>query len=189
MIPDLIGKGTCAGHIQRQIRWAQGEEHRLLLEGDRNDPVYLPFLPYQIGEFTSILTECTAELNGPEFLDVGCGTGTKMMLARELFGLSPHGVEINIEMAVSAGSRGAVVPGDALQFRNSSFYGLFDLIWLYRPFREASKEAELERILWDEMKPGAILAGGSWENCPAEERWTPIVDDWLGMRCGAWQKP
>jgi SAM-dependent methyltransferase len=186
VIPDPVSAPTKAGHIQRQIRWAQCEEHRLLMHGDRTDPTYLPFMPYQIADFTAVMVDVVAETTGPKFLDVGCGTGTKMVLARELFGLEPWGVEIDPDMAARAANRGTVVPGDALNFPD---YRVFDIIWLYRPFRQPGFQRNLETLIRREMKPGAILAGGAWEMCPGDDGWSTIVDDWDDMRRGAWQKP
>lgn len=187
MIPDLVTEPTKAGHVQRQIRWAQSEEHRLLMHGDRKDPIYLPFMPYQLADFTAVLVECMAETVGPKFLDVGCGTGTKMVIARELFGLEPSGVERDPEMATRAQNRGEVTLGDALS--HPELYRTADIIWLYRPFRDADKEASLEGMIMASMKHGAILAGGAWEICPAAVGWNTIVDDWADMRRGAWAKP
>lgn len=191
MIPDTVDAPTKAGHIQRQIRWAQGEEHRLLMHGDRKDTTYLPFMPYQIADFTAMLVECVAEAPGSKFLDVGCGTGTKMVLARELFGLEPFGIERDPEMAARAKARfpGCVYSGDALNCVFPRFYEQADLIWLYRPFRDPEKQAELETMIRRAMKYGAILVGGAWETCPGDDGWQTIVDDWGGgMRRGAWQK-
>lgn len=186
MIPDTIGNETRAGHVQRQIRWAQEEEARLLLHGDRKDPVYLPFMPYQISDFTAVMIDCVAETHGPEFLDVGCGTGTKMVLAHELFGLEVSGIERDHEMWKTAQNRGTAIFGDALNPLLN--YGLYDIIWLYRPFRDNDLEASLEGKIFTEMKSGAIVAGGAWEICPAALGWNTIVDDWE-LRRGAWMKP
>jgi SAM-dependent methyltransferase len=189
MIPDTITEPTKAGHVQRQIRWAQGEEHRLLMHGDRKNPTYLPFMPYQIADFTAVMMDVVAETNGPKFLDVGCGTGTKMVLARELFGLEPYGIERDPEMAARAQARfPCVYSGDALNC-TPEFYEQADIIWLYRPFRDADKQDELETLIRGAMKSGAILAGGAWEMCPGHDGWQTIVDDWDEMRRGAWQKP
>ena len=187
MIPDTIYHQSKAGHVQQQIRWAQGEDARLLMHGDRQDPTYLPYMPYQLADFTAVMFECVAELNGPKFLDVGCGTGTKMTIARELFGLMPYGIERDQAMAKNAKHRGTVMQGDALDFPD---YRVFDLIWLYRPFRDPDKESSLEGKIMAQAKSGAILAGGAWEICPQAVGWNTIVDDWGdGMRRGAWQKP
>ena len=116
-----------------------------------------------------------------------CGPGTKMLLAGHFYGLNARGIEISPEMALEARLHGEVVTGDALHVPDG-FYGAFDLVWLYRPFRDQWLENELEVRVMKEMKPGAVLAGGAWELCPADFNWMPVVDDWE-LRRGAWMKP
>jgi SAM-dependent methyltransferase len=171
---------------QKTIRHVQKEEHRWFKQGDPLSPT-LPWMPFQPAEFLSILFECVPELAGREFLDVGCGPGTKMRLARDFFGLEPVGIEINPAMAAEARAWGSVTTADALELGDGAF-GAWDLIWLYRPFRDPQLETQLEARIMDEMKPGAILAGAHWEICPADHRWIPVFDDWE-IRRGAWMKP
>jgi SAM-dependent methyltransferase len=173
---------------QQTIRHVQKEEHRWFKQGDPTSPT-LPWMPFQPAEFLSILFECVPELAGREFLDVGCGPGTKMRLARDFFGMETDGIEINREMAVAAAPHAScpVTTGDALSV-GPGFYSGYDLIWLYRPFRDPQLETRLEARVMDEMKPGAILAGAHWEICPADHRWIPVFDDWE-IRRGAWMKP
>ena len=168
------------------IRQVQETEHRWFAQGDPKSPV-LPWMPFQPADFLSFVFECVPELGGREFLDVGCGPGTKMLLAKHFFGLEPCGIEISETMSVAAEEHGAVRTGDAL-LAPEGVYENFDLIWLYRPFRDPELEDQLEKRIMGEMKPGAILAGGAWENCPADSRWIPVVDDWE-LRRGAWLKP
>lgn len=191
MIPELIGKETKAGSIQRTLRWVEDEEHRLLMHGDRRDPITLPFMPFQPSAFTAIMFDVVAETNGPIFLDVGCGTGTKMALAKEVFGLTPWGIEIDRPMADQADARfpWAVIAEDARRSICRSFYSQADIVWMYRPFRDPDAQTELEKFVMAEMKHGAILAGGKWQmdNPPP---WIPVVDDWDDhIKCGAWMKP
>ena len=180
----------------------QQTEHRYLLHGPRHDPVVNPWMPYQAADFVAILWECLPELKGRVFLDVGCGPGTKMRIARDLFGLTVYGVEIDEAMGAEArrhfpGVPGAVVTGDALLLQEDYRpFAVFDVIWLYRPFRDALSEFKLEQRIIDEMKPGAILAGASWETSVPALGWQPIVDDCLispdgssQIIRGAWQKP
>lgn len=170
------------------IRDVQETEHKWLKQGDPASPV-LPWMPFQPAEFCSILFECVPEMAGSWFLDVGCGPGTKLLLARDLFGLEAHGIEISSVMSLVAresfGPR--VYTADALSMP-PGFYTGYDLIWLYRPFRDRLLEEQLEVRVMDEMKPGAILAGAHWEICPADHRWIPVFDDWE-IRRGAWMKP
>jgi len=168
------------------IRKVQQAEHRWLRQGDPlSDTV--PWMPFQPAEFMAIMFDCTEQARGREFLDVGCGPGTKMLLARHFFGMEPCGIEIDEEMARAAELQGGVRTGDALLVPDGT-YGSFDVIWLYRPFRKKDLEFKLEARVMHEMKPGAILAGGAWETCPADLGWIPVVDDWE-LRRGAWQKP
>jgi hypothetical protein len=172
-------------------------EHAHLELGARYDPVTLPWMPYQPADFIGIMWDCVAEADGRVFLDVGCGPGTKMRIARDLFGLVPHGIEIDGAMAESAGDHGVVFHGDALTMPTiERVYAKAHIIWLYRPFREAACEAKLEELIIESMRPGAILAGGSWETDVAALAWQPVVDDCLispdgsaRIIRGAWQKP
>jgi SAM-dependent methyltransferase len=151
---------------------------------NRQDPVYTPWMPFQVGEFMSIMAEVVAEANGARFLDVGCGPATKGTLAREIFGLDVAGIEVDLAMARVASAHSTVFAKDALDFED---YGSYDIIWLYMPFRDVHLEAELERKIMAAMKPGAILAGGGWETTDMT-RWIPVVDEWDAPR-GAWMKP
>jgi SAM-dependent methyltransferase len=168
------------------VREVYAAEHRWLRQGDPCSPVN-PWMPFQPGEFLSILFECVTVMTGREFLDVGCGPGTKMQLARHFLSLEPCGIEINPVMAEAAEEHGEVVNGDALKVFPGVYEG-FDLVWMYRPFRDPELERKLEARVTGEMKPGAVLAGGSWETCPADLGWLPVVDDWE-LRRGAWMKP
>ena len=175
--------------LQETVRYVQDTEHRYLAHGDRRDPVTLPFMPYQPAAFTGILLDCIPVLQGPNFLDIGCGPGTKMLLAESLFGLTANGIEIDPEMAILASYAHAdIYLGDALAHGN--LYSDADLIWLYRPFRDPVKEDELERLVMHRMKPGAVLAGGQWQMEKPPRGWITVVDDWEdGVKSGAWIKP
>jgi hypothetical protein len=191
VIPELIGQETKAGINQRTIRWVMDEEHKLLMHGNRKgDAECLPFMPFQPAEFTAIMFDVVAETSGPVFLDVGCGTGTKMTLAHEIFGLTPWGIEIDEAMGVQANARfpHAVLVDNALDNHLATgFYHNADIIWMYRPFRDPDAQTALEKQVMDCMKHGAILAGSKWEmNDPPN--WIPIVDDW-DTKSGAWMKP
>jgi SAM-dependent methyltransferase len=195
VIPELIGHETKAGVIQRTIRWVLDEEHKLLMHGDRRgDAECLPFMPFQPAEFTAIMLDVVAETSGKIFLDVGCGSGTKMTLAQEIYGLTCWGIEIDPEMGAQAEARfpKAVLVDDALyNHLATGFYGNADIIWLYRPFRDPDKQAALEKTIMGGMKHGAILAGSKWQMDESPfftHGWQPIVDDWE-TKTGAWMKP
>ena len=186
-----------ATEISMLVSEVQETEHQYLLHGPRHDPVVTPWMPYQPADFIGIVWECMPELSDDKFLDVGCGPGTKMQIAETLFGLDVYGIEINTEMAAVAAKLfgDKVAPGDAMTY--SAVYSEADLLWLYRPFRDPTSEYKLEQKIIDAMKPGAILAGASWELDPAVLGWNPVVDDCLinpadgtqKIIRGAWQKP
>ena len=193
---------TRAEVIAVLVKNVQETEHKYLLHGPRHDPVRNPWMPYQPADFIGILWECLPEISftaarPPMFLDVGCGPGTKMDIAATLFAFSAYGIEADEAMAGVAQARfgDKVTCADALS-GTRFLYDAFDVIWLYRPFRDPVSEARLEQKVIDGMKPGAILAGSSWEvNVPALG-WQPIVDDCLispdghnQIIRGAWQKP
>lgn len=166
------------------VRSVQETEALWLCQGDPNSP-RLPWMPFQAAEFLSIVFECVPEMTGSRFLDVGCGPGTKMSLARHFYGLTADGIEVNEKMAAQVPPPGNVWVMDALDFDE---YWAYDLIWLYRPFRHADLEEQLEKKIRAQMKPGAILAGGAWQICPGDLGWATVVDDWELQR-GAWMKP
>jgi SAM-dependent methyltransferase len=198
---------TYAQEVAALAKTVQETEAKYNLAGDRSATT-LPFMPYQPADFIGIVWECMPEIPAPDaghlawptFLDVGCGPGTKMRIARDLFGFEVRGVEIDAQMAEEARKTfpddGHVRTGDALLY-TGQLYRCFDLIWLYRPFRDADRERELEKLITQTMKPGAILAGGSWETDLADLGWNPVVDDSLYdpqggpgiIWRGAWQKP
>jgi SAM-dependent methyltransferase len=175
------------------IQDVMNTEHGAFAQGDPHSPT-LPWMPFQPADFLAILFDCIPEMKARSFLDVGCGPGTKMALAKHFYGLSAAGIEIDPQMAAGARYWGSVVTGDALSVP-PGFYSGWDLIWLYRPFRDSTLERQLEERIMREMKPGQILAGASWETDLAG-KWLPVVDDALtdsfGQHVsvrGAWKKP
>jgi hypothetical protein len=164
-------------------------EYNHLKTGDRRNPITLPWMPFQAANFLGFMWDSIAEVDGSVFLDVGCGPGTKMHIARELFGMHPYGIEVDEAMAELAKPYGCVYPGNALTLPHiERIYAKADIIWLYRPFRDPVHEKQLEDLIIANMKPGAILAGGAWETEVPMLGWQTIVDDWE-LRHGAWQKP
>jgi SAM-dependent methyltransferase len=188
-----------APEIKNLVIHVAETEHKYLPQagqGNRYDPVFTPWMPYQPADFIGIIWECMPEIEGNLFLDVGCGPGTKIAIAKTLFGLEAAGIEIDPDMARAAQAEGEIWEGDALAIKDApALYAHADIVWLYRPFRDAKREAALESLITSNMKRGAVLAGGSWENAPPKG-WVTIVDDVsyspLGQRGpwrGAWQKP
>jgi predicted O-methyltransferase YrrM len=151
----------------------------------RNDPRFLPWMPFSWPEFIAMIAEAVPELGGHRFLDVGAGIGTRMLLAREIFGLDVHGIErVEAYASVAGDQLGLTVDvTDALDYKG---YGGFDLIWINRPVRDRELERQLESKIWSDMAPGAVVAFANIEAPPPN--WYLIFDDWE-VRRGIWQKP
>lgn len=174
----------------RAIREALALSARLEHEQSRKrlpqpDERFLPWMPYQIPGFLALLAEAIPAAPGSRFLDVGAGIGTKMLLAREIFGLDVTGTEISPELAAQAAGLGLdIVCGDALDYAG---YGAHDLIWLYRPCRDPDTEAALEKVIWDAMAPGAVILGDALESPPPADRFWLVLED-MGTPRGIWRK-
>ena len=185
------------GPLAALVKDVQETEHKFLLHG--GDEKRTSWMPYQPADFISIIWECLPQMAGKMFLDVGCGPGTKLQVASGLFGLDVRGIEIDPQMVLEARKRlgDRVIHADALNLPAGWNFSHFDLIWLYRPFRDPILETKLESRIVREMADGAILAGSGWETDPADLGWAPVVDDCLHSPYdpdvkiirGAWQKP
>lgn len=158
--------------------------------GQKPDPIRNPWMPFQAAEFTAMLAECVAASAGSTFLDIGSGIGTKVMLASHVFGLAAFGIETDEAMVrhAHANCRPSAVC-DALSDGAERFYGAYDIIWMYRPFRDGFFQAQLEHKVFDLMKPGAIIAGANWENKPSGFEIVLEDLDENGRIRGAWKKP
>jgi SAM-dependent methyltransferase len=95
------------------------------------------------------------------FLDVGCGAGTKVVLAAAFFAHA-DGLELDPGYAAVAGRllgtrhapRTGLLAGDALAF---DAYAGYDVIYFYQPMRDDTKLAALERRIALAAKPGTVL--------------------------------
>ncbi|PLS20603.1 class I SAM-dependent methyltransferase [Neptunicoccus cionae] len=102
------------------------------------------------------------DLSAPvRFLDVGCGGGTKVLLAREYFGCA-DGLEYdpNYEAAARKLMQSVAPPscnihrGDALTFER---YNDYDVIYFYQPIANPELLIELERHICSTARPGTVL--------------------------------
>jgi trans-aconitate methyltransferase len=149
------------------------------------DSRFLPWMPSDVGQFLVLLVEALAEAPGDKFLEVGCGPGTKMLLARELFGLDVHGFDRVPEYVKAAWERGlSAWEFDAAEFAD---YAKYDIVFFNRPFRDRDAERELELAVWRKMRRGAVVIAMNLETQPPEDRWLVVTDDWESRR-GVWLK-
>jgi SAM-dependent methyltransferase len=120
----------------------------------------------------------------PSFLDPGCGIGTKVFVAQQIFGFEATGFDIVPEYVWVAhkelGLIHQTVLGDVDTCRA---YDMFDIVWLSRPFRDDKREFAYELRVQNEMKPGAFLISG-W--AAAKPQWEMY---YRGPWKGVWRKP
>ena len=164
------------------VRQAERAWQKRVAPGDER---FTPWMPSDVAQFLVLLIEAMAEAPGDRFLEVGCGPGTKMLLARDLLGLDVHGfdrVPAYIDAAAGYGLDAFVQ--DALTYRD---YGTFDIVFLNRPCRDPVLERELERTVWAQMRRGSVLLVMNTEMKPPETRWLVVTDDWESKR-GIWLK-
>jgi hypothetical protein len=103
-----------------------------------------------------------------------CGIGTRMLIAREVFGLDVHGIDRVEEYVTQAWKLGcAAEVADALGWDG---YGKYPLIWFNRPFSDPARERQLEAQVWNDMARGAVVIAANLESPPPLD-WWPVLDD------------
>src|SRR5215813_10070328 len=121
---------------------------------EASSPEYTPWMPSDVAQYLVLLIEALAEAPGDKFLEVGCGPGTKMMLAERLFGLDVSGFDRVPEYVKAAVEQNLnAFECDAMEYGG---YGEFDVVFFNRPFRDAGLEQQLERTVWRRMRRGAV---------------------------------
>lgn len=162
---------------------SQDMQGRVMSPAARNTP----WMPFNLFDFAALLLEAVPLIpDTARFLDVGAGPGSKMVLARDVFGLDVHGIEILDELA--AIGRAAGVPVQTADADDWAEYEKFDCIWLNRPMRDREAEQFLEDRIWREAEPGTVVLAANTQTRPPQS-WIIISDSWDDLRRGAWVKP
>lgn len=144
----------------------------------------VPWMPLAISRFVCYLTDAVGAASGTEFLEVGCGPGTKSMLATALFDLEAYGFDIDPDMVRAAQDNGAnACVADALEY---PAYGQPDILFVNKPLH-LPLEVTLERKVFEDMKPGAVLILTNAADRPPRD-WEPVAAEW-DTNSGVWRKP
>jgi len=141
-------------------------------QGDRSKAPYYNNVPWSFRRFLACIREANVILNlfespnqpppwkrpGRKFLDVGCGLGTKMFVAKQE-GWDVHGIEINPVYAELAANvvgfhEKRVECCDGIAYDR---YGEYDCIYFYTPCRNKDHEVALEQKIYRGARPGAII--------------------------------
>ena len=124
-------------------------------------------IPMPLREFESMMRAAYRVLNvlgrrqGQRFLDVGCGGGSKVLLASRYFaacdGLDydPGYADAAARLLKSAQATGCTAfQADGITFDG---YGNYDVIYFYRPLRENEILAKMEDQIFANARPGTIV--------------------------------
>ena len=113
------------------------------------------------------------------FLEVGCGTGRNLYLlkhAKEFRFNKIVGFDIGQDY-ISYGQRLYGLGNDIFVDDCMTFdYGGFDVVFFYRPFHDAEKEAAFESRLIETMKRGAFVVGHINESLEDSRLLMPMED-------------
>jgi len=116
---------------------------------------------------------------GLSFIDIGCGIGNVMLMA-ELMDFSVYGIEkdqVPFEIAAKLLGDELVAQDDIWDFRR---FNEFDLIYYFRPFSDKKLQTRFEKLVEDELKPGAILIANRKMGTEIDDdpRFTRLTERW-----------
>jgi SAM-dependent methyltransferase len=178
-------RATRAGAVRETMRQAARLDRDWQRKVPEDDRRYAPWMPFSVPAFTALLAEAMPEADGDRFLDIGCGPGSKLLIARDVFGLDAHGFDRNGEYVAAARSLG--LSAEIADAETYAGYGRPDILWFNRVARDPEIQARIEAAIWRGMGEGALVICASLE-APPPARWFPVLDDWE-IRRGIWMKP
>jgi hypothetical protein len=129
----------------------------------------------------------TFTADAPTLLEVGCGIGTKLVAANEIFGFRTCGFDYNEEYVIAANellrahqceTRALVY--DARDADCVDLYETSDVIYINRPFVHLDLETKLEHIILHSMHSGAyiVIANGATDAAQLElGSWCKVAED------------
>lgn len=136
--------------------------------------------PYDIRVFLRLLAAAVYASRNGRFLDLGCGIGTKCVLA-ESVGLRAEGIErVPAYIAQAREWDVTVHEADLLEWTSYSGYGI---VYVNHPLRGEEAEEEFERKLEGLLDPGTVLI--KVNDCgPPPGDWETVIDErdlWRGV--------
>jgi SAM-dependent methyltransferase len=148
------------------------------------------YKPYPISTFGALVNRVVLDIDpidkdmrGLTLLEIGCGPGTKMVLAEKVFGLYTRGFDYNSayvqaakELLRSRSCKGHAFIADAYSGDARREYRIADIIYLNRPFVHAEQQADLERLVYDTIRSGAYIIMANHVTTP-EGSWPLITQD------------
>jgi len=181
---------TRAGTVAATLRRAAQLDQQWMRKVPETDRRYTPWMPFSIPAFIALLAEALPE--APEirgdlrFLDIGCGPGSKMLIARDLFGLDVTGFDRVPEYVIAA--RSVALDAYIADAEDWPSYGNASVTWFNRVARDPEIQARIEAAVWRGAASGAVVIGANLEG-PPPRSWLPVLDDWADARRGIWANP
>jgi SAM-dependent methyltransferase len=141
------------------------------------------YRPYPAGAFCSLLHEAVKVVPphfasaAKSFLEVGCGTGTKLVLANKIFDLMVYGFDKHLDYFKASqdlvhkyGTQHPISYIWRQDVKDFHDWKLFDIIFLNRPLRDNKEQLALEEEVYDRMLPGSVLILGNGLSSPHDWR-------------------
>lgn len=92
------------------------------------------------------------------FTEAGSGIGTKLWLAKNKYDLTEYGYEISSEyLELSRAMEVQAEQHDLSDLDNQPAWAAYDIVYIARPFKNDLFEAKWERLVQEDMRPGAVL--------------------------------
>lgn len=165
--------------IIRRLEDAYAGDTEEQKEARKQDGQY-PYIPLTLSHFCSQM-DVVSGLLGPyyedrarkKFVDVGCGIGTKVLIAQS-YGPEAHGIECEPRYVEKAKALMSLTGADASKYIHQADatkcgYSMYDVIYFYCPFFNPQFEVKLENHLVKSAKKGAYFL--------ANLKQSPIWDD------------
>lgn len=132
------------------------------------------YKPYPLSTFGRMLHTIVEDMNWtwprsagdtPILTEVGCGVGTKLVLAEKLFKLRVNGFDYNQDYCNAAGQllhdkgceNWTIQTLDARSHDAIGLYQQSDIVYLNRPFVHLDLQGALEQVVMECMHPGAYI--------------------------------
>lgn len=159
---------------------------RKVPETDRR---YTPFMPFSKPALVALIAEAlpaVTPVNGDiRFLAIGCGPGSDLIIARDIFGMDALGFDRVPEYVAATRSLGLKADdADAEHYRG---YRWPQLTWFNRVARDPEIQERIEARVWHDTAPGTVVIGANLEAPPPGQAFRVVLDDWE-IRRGIWLK-
>lgn len=159
-------------HLIQLVNQLELQVFEPLYDQQHVDSGHWDYVAYDIDNFLNHMEEAYELLGsheGKKFIDVGCGVGTKVHLASMYF--DSYGIELHKPYVKAARKLNRpkkffkygryevqdktqrIFEQDALTFD----YSTYDVIYFFRPMNDDDMQKRLERRIYRQAKPGAII--------------------------------